>query len=83
LTGVSPSGIFPTTNYNDPKEVIMNPNYNYLDIDFDVEDYGEDYSIVSPNDLTEMAEDYGYGWRERNSDIVDTNYDFDNYGYAD
>lgn len=61
----------------------MNPNYNYLDIDFDVEDYGEDYSIVSPNDLTEMAEDYGYGWRERNSDIVDTNYDYDNYGYAD
>ena len=63
----------------------MSINYNYNDIDFDLEDYGEDYSedysIVSPNELTEMAVDYCYGWRERNSDIVD--FDFDNYGYAD
>lgn len=79
MTGVSPSGIFPTTNYNDPEEGIMD---TYTDYDNDTEGYDpEDYNI-DYDEIAEMAEDYGYGGyvMERTDDC---NYDFDNYGYAD
>jgi len=44
--------------------------------DFDPEDESIDY-----DDLSEMAEDYGYG-RPVMQRMDDCNYDFDNYGYA-
>lgn len=78
MTGVSPSGIFSTTNYNDPKEVTMDTIYTDYDTEgYDPEDYNIDY-----DELAEMAEEYSYGhFKTERAD--DFGFDFDNYGYAD
>lgn len=79
MTGVSPSGIFSTTDYIDPKEGSMD---TYIDHSNDTEGYDpEDYNI-DYDEIAEMAEEYGYGAYtiERTDDC---NFDFDNYGYAD
>jgi hypothetical protein len=47
-----------TTNHNNPEEGIMD---TYTDYDIDTEGYDpEDYDI-DYDEITEMAEDYGYG----------------------
>ncbi len=55
-------------------------NYTDYDNDIDPNDNNIDYEGIA-----EMAEDFGYGFRETNEmlGLDDCNYDFDNFGYAD
>lgn len=57
-------------------------NYNYdTEYDLDIEEGSDlDEFVIDMEGLREMAEDYGYGWRDINPTLSD-DYDADNYGY--